>query len=206
MIRPAGVGVHDAAFSVALGALYNSAPDYPPPTGPGRNLEQVMSDAEETAFREMFPIVIAGLAGLAVVFLVAALFVASMTSEKTYVPAGMTESEAVAKRVEPIGRVNMGGPKVAEAEAADSGDSDEPRAGNAVYQAVCASCHDAGTLGAPEFGDQAAWAERAKKGLETLVNHSYDGYKQMPAQKGAASRDEIERAIEYMLDEAGVEP
>jgi len=165
-----------------------------------------MTDAEETAFREMFPIVLAGLAGMAVVFLVAALFVGSMSREETYVPSGMTESEAIAQRLEPIGQVNMGGPKVAAAEEADSGESDEPRAGSAVYKAVCSSCHDAGTLGAPEFGDKAAWAERAQKGLETLVNHSYDGFKQMPAQKGAASRDEIQRAIEYMLDEVGVEP
>ncbi len=165
-----------------------------------------MTDAEETAFREMFPLVIAGLAGLAMIFLVAALFVASTTSERTYVPAGMTESEAIAQRVAPIGEINMGGPKVAEAEQADAGDREEPRAGNAVYQAVCSACHDAGTLGAPELGDEAAWGERAAKGLETLVEHSYEGFNQMPAQKGAASRTEIERAVQYMLDEAGVEP
>jgi cytochrome c5 len=168
-------------------------------------LEQAMSDAEETAFREMFPIVIAGLAGLAVVFLVAALVVGQDT-EDTYVPSGMTEAEAVAKRTEPIGQVNMGGPKVAEAEQAESGADDEPRGGETVYNAVCSACHDAGTLGAPELGDKAAWSERVQKGLETLVDHSYNGFNQMPAQKGAASRDEIERAIEYMLDEVGVEP
>ncbi len=164
-----------------------------------------MSDADEVAFREMFPVVIAGLAGIAVLFLVAALYVAS--GDDTYVPAGMTKEEAIGERIKPVGEVNMGGPKVADA-SGGGGDkaSAEPRSGEAVYQAVCSSCHDNGTLGAPEVGDKAAWSDRVGKGMETLVDHSYNGYNQMPAQKSAASRDEIESAITYILDETGVSP
>jgi len=163
-----------------------------------------MSDAEETAFREMFPLVIGALAGLALLFLVAALIISD--DEDIYVPPGMTETEVVAQRVQPIGEVNMGGPKVAETTAAATDEPAEPRGGEAMYNAVCSACHDAGTLGAPELGDQAAWSERAQKGMETLVNHSLNGFNQMPAQKTSGSREEIENAVGYMLEQAGVEP
>ncbi len=73
-----------------------------------------------------------------------------------------------------------------------------------MYEGVCAACHASGTLGAPEFGDTEAWEERAEKGMDTLIDHSVNGFNQMPAQGGSASEEEIERAIEYMLEEAGV--
>lgn len=161
-------------------------------------------DYEELKFRETFPLVIVMLAGLAVFFLVAALILGS--SEYTYVPSGMTKPEVIAERVKPIGEVNMGGPVVAEADTGGAEEDTGPRAAEAVYNGVCSACHANGTLGAPEFGDTAAWKGRVQQGMETLVNHSYNGYKQMPAQKGSASREEVERAIGYMLDEAGVEP
>ena len=163
-----------------------------------------MSDAEETAFREMFPLVIGALAGLAVLFLVAALMIGG--GDDTYVPPGMTKAEVVAERVKPLGEVNMGGPIVAESTEPESEAPAEPRSGEAVYTGVCAACHANGTLGAPEFGNESAWAERAQKGMETLIDHSLNGFNQMPAQKASASREEIESAIQYMLDEAGVQP
>jgi len=162
-------------------------------------------DSEELKFREMFPLVLVVLGALAILFLVAALLIGD--ADDTYVPTGMTRAEVVAERVAPIGEVNMGGPVVAEV----SGGSQEeaaagPREAAAVYNGVCAACHDNGTLGAPVFGDTEAWDQRAQKGMETLVEHSLNGFNQMPAQKASASREEIERAIQYMLDEAGVSP
>ena len=163
-------------------------------------------DSEEIKFREMFPLVLVVLGALALLFLVAALLIDD--TDQTYVPQGMTEAEVIAKRVAPVGEVNMGGPVVAEAAA--SGGADEqaagPRSAEAVYNGVCAACHANGTLGAPEVGDTAAWQERAQKGLETLVDHSYDGFNQMPPQQAAASREEIEAAVQYMLEESGVQP
>ncbi len=162
-------------------------------------------DSEELKFRETFPLVLVILAGLAILFLVAALMLD--TSDDTYVPSGMSKAEVIAERVKPLGEINMGGPVVAEAEAGgDEGGDSGPRTAEAVYNGVCAACHANGTLGAPELGDTGAWQERAQKGMETLVNHSYDGYNQMPAQKASASREEIERAIGYILEESGVEP
>lgn len=161
-------------------------------------------DSEELKFREMFPLVLVILGALAVLFLVAALMIGE--SDDTYVPSGMTEAQVIAERVAPIGEVNMGGPVVAEATGGGSDEPAEPRDAQAVYEGVCSACHANGTLGAPEFGDTAAWKERAQKGIETLVDHSVNGFNQMPAQGASATEDEIERAIKYMLEEAGVSP
>ena len=164
-------------------------------------------DSEEIKFREMFPLVLVVLGALALLFLVAALLIDR--TDQTYVPPGMTEAEVIAERVAPVGEVNMGGPVVAEATGGGGGGDAEqagPRTAEAVYNGVCAACHANGTLGAPEFGDSGAWQERAQKGLETLVEHSYTGFNQMPPQQAAASREEIERAVKYMLEEAGVQP
>ncbi len=161
-------------------------------------------DSEELKFREMFPLVLVILAALAVLFLVAALIISD--ADDTYVPSGMTKAEVIAERVAPIGEVNMGGPVVAESSGGGSDEPAEPRDAQAVYEGVCSACHANGTLGAPEFGDTAAWEERAEKGMDTLLDHSVNGFNQMPPQGASASEDEIQRAIEYMLEEAGVSP
>lgn len=161
-------------------------------------------DSEELKFREMFPLVLVILGALAVLFLVAALMIGE--ADDTYVPSGMTKAEVIAERVAPIGEVNMGGPVVAESGGGGSDEPSEPRGAQAVYEGVCSACHASGTLDAPEFGDTAAWEERAQKGMDTLVDHSVNGFNQMPAQSASASEEEIERAITYMLEEAGVSP
>lgn len=51
----------------------------------------------------------------------------------------------------------------------------------ALYNQSCATCHDAGVLGAPRTGDQAAWASRLKQGMPTLVSRTRNGYRNMPA-------------------------
>ncbi len=161
-------------------------------------------DSEELKFREMFPLVLVILGALAVLFLVAALMISD--ADDTYVPSGMTKAEVIAERVAPIGEVNMGGPVVAEASGGGSDEPSEPRDAQAVYEGVCSACHASGTLGAPEVGDTAAWEERVQKGMDTLIDHSVNGFNQMPPQSGAASEEEIERAITYMLEETGVSP
>jgi cytochrome c5 len=103
--------------------------------------------------------------------------------------------EAIAERLRPIGSVVL---------AQASG----PRAlqsGQAVYKLACAACHDTGAAGAPKFGDATAWAPRLKQGYETLVKHSVEGFKGMPAKGGNADLDPIEvaRAMVYMANQAG---
>ena len=65
-------------------------------------------------------------------------------------------------------------------------------------------CHEAGLAGAPKFGDKAAWADRAKLGIDALLASSIKGKGGMPP-KGmamAASDAELKAAIQYMLDAA----
>ena len=80
------------------------------------------------------------------------------------------------------------------------------RTGEAVYNLGCAACHTAGLAGAPMLANQAQWEARLEKGLETLTNNAYNGYNAMPA-KGLCmdcSLDEIERSVQYMLDDLTV--
>jgi cytochrome c5 len=77
--------------------------------------------------------------------------------------------------------------------------------GDAVYQQNCLACHGSGVMGAPAFGDKAAWAPRIAQGYETLVKHAVEGIRMMPARGGNAelSDDEVASAVAYMANEAG---
>lgn len=108
--------------------------------------------------------------------------------------SAMTE-EAVAQRLKPVAEVAFK-------------DANAPRvlqAGNEVYTAACAACHDSGAAGAPKMGDQGAWADRLTKGFDTLWKHAVEGIGAMPAKGGASDLDDIEvaRAIVHMTDAVG---
>lgn len=79
-----------------------------------------------------------------------------------------------------------------------------PVQGEKIFTANCAACHGAGVLGAPKFGDKAAWAPRIKQGKDTLYSHALSGFKMMPAKGGnAALKDaEVKAAIDYMVSKA----
>lgn len=102
--------------------------------------------------------------------------------------------QAVASRIMPVGAVAL---KVA------SGGG-EPKTGEQVFQARCAACHAAGALGAPKFGDSAAWAPRIKSGYEALLNSAVKGKNSMSPQGGGEFSDyEIGRAVVYMANKGG---
>lgn len=75
------------------------------------------------------------------------------------------------------------------------------RSGKAVVEAVCISCHASGKDGAPKIGDQAAWSQRAAKGLDKLTANAITGVRNMPAHGGQASLSDLEmsRAVAYMV-------
>ena len=77
--------------------------------------------------------------------------------------------------------------------------------GSVVFAEVCTSCHTAGALGAPKFGDKAAWGPRIKQGYETLIKHAEEGIRQMPPRGGNPDLSDIEiaRAVAYMANDAG---
>ncbi len=70
----------------------------------------------------------------------------------------------------------------------------------AKYARSCATCHDAGVLGAPKKGDSSAWQPRLKQGSDTLLSRVQNGYKNMPA-KGLCndcSEDDYIALIKFM--------
>ena len=118
-------------------------------------------------------------------------------AEKVGAGSDSMTSEAVATRLRPV---------------ADEGftlkDANAPKqlqAGDAVYKAVCAACHDTGAAGAPKTGDNGSWAARLSKGQATLVGNAIKGINAMPAKGGNPDLDdiEVERAVVYMANKSG---
>ena len=106
-------------------------------------------------------------------------------------PGGDTE-RTVAERIQKVGTVEIR-------------DANRPmKAGQEVYKAQCAACHDAGLAGAPKFADAGAWAPRIKTGYEALLNSALKGKNAMGAQGGGDYSDlEIGRAVAYLTNSAG---
>ena len=106
---------------------------------------------------------------------------------------GMT-AEAVAKRLQPVGTV----------EVKDASAPVVLRAADVVYNGQCAACHNVGAAGAPKLGDAAAWAPRIKTGYEALLTSALKGKGAMGAQGGGEYSDiEIGRAVVYMVNQSG---
>jgi cytochrome c5 len=103
-------------------------------------------------------------------------------------------AEAVAQRLQPVGRVAF----------KDVSDSAAAKSGEQVYAAQCIACHGTGVAGAPKSGDAAAWAPRIKTGFEALLNSALKGKGAMLPQGGGDHSDlEIARAVVHMANQAG---
>lgn len=108
-----------------------------------------------------------------------------------HLAASMSE-EAVTGRIQKVGVLQLGESKR------------EPKTGEEVYKAQCTTCHAAGMVGAPKFGDAAAWAPRNATGYAALLNSALKGKNNMAAQGGGAFADfEVGRAVAYMANAAG---
>ncbi|MYM91500.1 c-type cytochrome [Rugamonas sp. FT82W] len=70
-----------------------------------------------------------------------------------------------------------------------------------IYKATCMACHGAGVLGAPKFGDKAAWGPRVAKGKPALYTNALNGFKMMPPRGGnpALKDDEVKAVVDYMI-------
>ena len=102
--------------------------------------------------------------------------------------------QAVEARIRPVGMV----------EVKDATDVASMKTGEQVFGAQCTTCHTAGLLGAPKFGDATAWAPRIKTGYDALLHSALAGKGQMPPQGGGDFSDyEIGRAVVYMADKGG---
>jgi cytochrome c5 len=78
------------------------------------------------------------------------------------------------------------------------------KTGQQVFESQCTTCHTAGLLGAPKFGDAAAWGPRVAKGYDALLQSALHGKGSMPAQGGGDFSDyEVGRAVVYMANAGG---
>jgi cytochrome c5 len=103
-------------------------------------------------------------------------------------------ASATLRRIQPVASVGVH----------DEADVASLRTGDQVFAAQCTTCHAAGALGAPKFGDAAAWAPRIAKGFDALLNSALHGKGNMPPQSGGDfSEYEIARAVVYMADKGG---
>lgn len=108
-------------------------------------------------------------------------------------------------RIQPVAKVCFEDDEVCDVTARVAGPApgDGPRDGKAVYNAVCHTCHAAGLLGSPIFGDAGAWGPRISKGKDTLYTHAINGFNAMPAKGGADIPDEeVQNAVDYMVESA----
>ena len=103
-------------------------------------------------------------------------------------------AEAVAHRLQPVGRV----------EIRDMANPGAMKTGEQVYTAQCSACHAAGAAGSPKFGDADAWGPRIKTGYDALLGSALKGKGAMGAQGGGDYSDfEVGRAVVFMANKGG---
>jgi cytochrome c5 len=107
------------------------------------------------------------------------------------------EPQAVAQRIQPVGRVEFAAAGGAAASGARSGDE--------IVKAACGACHIPGVANAPKIGDQAAWAPRVKAGLSAMLASVVKGKGAMPPRGGLpdVTDTELARAIVSMANQSG---
>ena len=103
--------------------------------------------------------------------------------------------ESVAARIQPVAKLEFGAPAAAPG----------ARSGEAIVQATCTACHQAGVAKAPKIGDKNDWAPPIKQGLNAMVQSVIKGKGAMPPKAGDASltEEEIRRAVVHMANLAG---
>ncbi len=118
----------------------------------------------------------------------------NLVTGKPHAAPGELSPEAVAARIQPVGKVEVG--------AAGAGGA--AKTGEAIVKEVCSACHVAGVANAPKLGDKAAWAPRLKLGLEGLTQSVIKGKNAMPPRAGTSlSDEELARAVVFMANGAG---
>ncbi|MFW2177293.1 MULTISPECIES: c-type cytochrome [unclassified Moraxella] len=109
-------------------------------------------------------------------------------------------------RIAPQGKVCFEGQECDITIAATLGPADpnNPREGKMIYEGVCQTCHGAGLLGAPKYGNKGDWSARIGKGTATLHQHALQGFNAMPAKGGKTDLLDVEvtNAVDYMVNSA----
>ncbi len=113
--------------------------------------------------------------------------------------------EVIAKRLAPVGQVNIIGQKK-KTEAKPAQVARAPMPPKELYDMRCKACHASGAAGAPKISDKAAWEARSKKGLAKLTANAIKGINAMSPKGGCVTctDDEIGATVKYMLKQAGI--
>jgi len=167
----------------------------------------------DRTFMRHFAIMIAMLAGTAVVLIIIGAIVWTTlpreSTQKVVQQAGARIAPVSAVYAGDTGRAAMEAAKSAATQAAASqvaygGTTD----GKAIFDHLCTTCHSTGAAGAPSISDKAAWAPRIKEGIDTLIKHAIDGYtgpdgNHMPAKGGnpALSDAQVEATVKWMVSQ-----
>ncbi|HEX5513851.1 MAG TPA: c-type cytochrome [Gammaproteobacteria bacterium] len=167
-----------------------------------------MSEQEDRTFIKTFIGVIIALIGLTIALILLATYTGSPTESETTERVALERSRAE-ERLQPVGAVRLSGepmPAALQAQAPAAAAEAAPRSAEQIVQSVCSSCHGSGVLGAPKIGDKAAWEERMKQGLDTVVGYAINGLRAMPPRGGDASLsdEQVREAVLYMLKESGI--
>jgi cytochrome c5 len=83
-----------------------------------------------------------------------------------------------------------------------------PRSGAQVYAEYCQTCHARSTQGAPLPDDDIQWRIRLRQGVDVLVAHTINGYKELMPERGGCrncSDAEVRGAVMYILNTSGLE-
>jgi cytochrome c5 len=154
-----------------------------------------MSDEHGNLIKNTKQLSIAVIASFFVPLTIIFLLIVYVSSGKNKVNTASDKStEALIK---PVGKLNF----------RDANAPREFQTGEAVYKAVCASCHNSGAAGAPKFADTSSWSARISKGYDALYTSVMKGKGAMPARGGASPTDvsdyEIARSLVYLANSAG---
>ena len=145
--------------------------------------------------QEVIISLLAGLfAPLLAIFLIVQLVLGIQAEHKPDLSAEAAE-KATLKRIQPFGQLV----------ALDANAPRVEKSGKEVYEAVCASCHGSGALGAPKFESRGDWGGRIGQGYDTLLKHAIEGIRQMPPRGGDDTLSDLEmaRAVVYMANSGG---
>ncbi|GAB3677277.1 c-type cytochrome [Salinisphaera aquimarina] len=155
---------------------------------------------DQTFFRA-FTIVLGVLFAITIIAIIGANIITSIASSDEMRPEEMAQ---IKERTQPVYAVNTD-PNATKMVAAGGGDA-KPMSGEQVFSNVCTACHTAGVAGAPKVTDTAEWKKRlSDQGKDSLYKRAINGYKGMPAKGGNPdlSEDEMHKAVDYILGEAG---
>jgi cytochrome c5 len=113
-----------------------------------------------------------------------------------------------AERIKPVAGVYTGeqGAAAIQANATEAAPTPAAMAfdgsldGEMIYGTVCAACHAAAVLGAPQPGS-AEMAKRAENGMDAMMQNALNGLNTMPARGGRPdlSDEQVKAVIEFML-------